>query len=79
MNERKLICCIMNCPENIYQQRIMDGLLARCERYGYDLAVFIEGKTMREVAFFVAEKLPATVSGFLYTISSHFGNRQAFE
>ena len=25
----------------------------------YDLAVFVEGKTMREVAFFVAEKLAA--------------------
>ncbi len=30
----------MNCPENIYQHRIMDGLMARCEEYGYDLAVF---------------------------------------
>ena len=40
MEKRKLIACIMNCPENIYQQRIMDGLMARCEDYGYDLAVF---------------------------------------
>lgn len=40
MEKRKLIACIMNCPENIYQQRVMDGLLARCDDYGYDLAVF---------------------------------------
>ncbi len=40
MEKRKLIACIMNCPENIYQQRTMDGLMARCEEYGYDLAVF---------------------------------------
>lgn len=38
--KRRLIGCIMNYPENIYQQRVMDGLLARCEAYGYDLAVF---------------------------------------
>ncbi len=40
MEKRKMIACIMNCPENIYQQRIMDGLMARCEEYGYDIAVF---------------------------------------
>lgn len=40
MEKRKMIACIMNCPENIYQQRIMDGLMSRCKEYGYDLAVF---------------------------------------
>ncbi len=40
MEKRKLIGCIINCPENFYQQRILDGLLARCELYGYDLATF---------------------------------------
>jgi len=40
MKKRKLIGCIMNCPENVYQQRLMEGLQARCELYGYDLAVF---------------------------------------
>lgn len=40
MKKRKLIGCILNCPENIYQSRILDGLLNRCDQYGYDLAVF---------------------------------------
>ena len=40
MKKRKLIGCILNCPENIYQSRILDGLMARCEKYDYDLAVF---------------------------------------
>jgi DNA-binding Lrp family transcriptional regulator len=37
---------------------------------GYDLLVFIEGKTMRQVALFVSEKL-ATVQGVLST-GTHF-------
>ncbi len=37
---------------------------------GFDLAVFISGRTMREVAFFVAEKL-ATIEDVLST-STHF-------
>ncbi len=37
---------------------------------GFDLAVFINGKTMREVAFFVAEKL-ATLEDVIST-STHF-------
>lgn len=37
---------------------------------GFDLAVFIKGKTMREVAFFVAEKL-ATIEDVIST-STHF-------
>ena len=36
----------------------------------FDLAVFIKGKTMREVAFFVAEKL-ATIEDVIST-STHF-------
>ena len=36
----------------------------------FDLAVFIKGKTMREVAFFVAEKL-ATIADVIST-STHF-------
>ncbi len=40
MKKRKLIGCILNCPENIYQSHILDGLMARCDKYGYDLAVF---------------------------------------
>ena len=36
----------------------------------FDLAVLIEGKTMREVAFFAAEKL-ATIDGVL-SMSTHF-------
>ncbi|MBE6890158.1 MAG: GGDEF domain-containing protein [Ruminococcaceae bacterium] len=40
MERRKLIGCIINCPENIYQSRILDGLMSRCEAYDYDLAVF---------------------------------------
>lgn len=37
---------------------------------GFDLAVFINGKTMREVAFFVAEKL-ATIEDVIST-ATHF-------
>lgn len=37
---------------------------------GYDLAVFIEGKTMREVAYFVAQKL-APVDSVIST-ATHF-------
>ena len=40
----------------------------------FDLAVFIKGKTMREVAFFVAEKL-ATIEDVIST-STHFVLRE---
>ena len=40
----------------------------------FDLAVFIKGKTMREVAFFVAEKL-ATIEDVIST-STHFDLRK---
>lgn len=40
MEKRKIIACIINCPDNIYQQRVLEGLMARCEQYGYDLAMF---------------------------------------
>ncbi len=40
MKKRKLVGCILNCPENIYQSRVLDGLMERCEKYGYDLVVF---------------------------------------
>jgi DNA-binding Lrp family transcriptional regulator len=36
----------------------------------YDLLLFVEGKTLREVAFFVAERL-ATIAGVMST-STHF-------
>lgn len=34
------IGCILNCPENIYQRRIIDGLMSRCIAYDYDLVFF---------------------------------------
>ena len=37
---------------------------------GYDLSVLIEGKTMKEVAFFVSQKL-ATIEGVIST-ATHF-------
>ena len=37
---------------------------------GYDFSLIIEGKTMREVAFFVAEKL-APIEGIVST-ATHF-------
>lgn len=40
MNKRKIIGCISIRPEEVYQQRVIDGLQAQCERYGYNLAVF---------------------------------------
>lgn len=40
MEKRKIIACIINCPDNIYQQRVLEGLMSRCEEYGYDLAMF---------------------------------------
>ena len=36
---RKLIGCIINNPEALYQTRALDGLIAQCEAYDYDLAV----------------------------------------
>lgn len=40
MARRKLIGVLTANPEGIYQQRIMDGLLAQCRLYDYDVAVF---------------------------------------
>ncbi len=40
MEKRKTIACIMMRPEEIYQKRVMEGLQAQCEAYGYNLAVF---------------------------------------
>lgn len=37
---RKTICCISIRPDEVYQQRVVDGLQSQCERYGYNLAVF---------------------------------------
>ncbi|MDE7294144.1 MAG: GGDEF domain-containing protein [Oscillospiraceae bacterium] len=37
---RKLVGFIVANPEAVYQQRVMDGLLSQCRRYGYDCAVF---------------------------------------
>lgn len=37
---RKLIGVITLYPEGIYQQRVLDGIFAQCEKYGYDVAVF---------------------------------------
>ncbi len=37
--QRKRIAVILNHPENIYQKRVLEGLLTRCEQYGYDMAV----------------------------------------
>lgn len=43
--------------EKIYNYHEVESLYLMSG--SYDLAVFVEGKTMREVAFFVAEKLAA--------------------
>ncbi len=40
MKRRKTIACISIRPEEVYQQRVMEGLQAQCEKYGYNLAVF---------------------------------------
>lgn len=40
MSKRKTVACIMVRPEEVYQQRVMDGLQAQCELYGYNLAIF---------------------------------------
>lgn len=37
---RKLIGFIVANPEAVYQQRVMNGLLEQCSKYGYDCAVF---------------------------------------
>lgn len=37
---RKLIGCIVNNPEAQYQTRLLEGIIAQCEAYDYDLAVF---------------------------------------
>ncbi len=38
--KRKLIGCIICRPENTYQARVLNGIMARCEMYDYNLAVF---------------------------------------
>lgn len=38
--KRKIIGCLTCRPESVYQKRVLDGLMAQCERYGYDMAVF---------------------------------------
>ena len=40
MEKRKIIGCFINNPEAQYQTRVLNGLMAQCEAYGYDLAVF---------------------------------------
>ncbi len=40
MAKRKTIACIGIRLEEMYQKRVMTGLQAQCERYGYNLAVF---------------------------------------
>ena len=40
MSRRKTICCISIRLEEVYQQRIIEGLQAQCEHYNYNLAVF---------------------------------------
>ncbi len=40
MSARKTIACIMIYPEDLYPQRVLDGLQTKCEAYGYNLAVF---------------------------------------
>ena len=52
---------ICNCPE-VESVYLMSG--------GFDIAVMIEGKTLREVAFFVAEKL-STIKAVTAT-ATHF-------
>lgn len=40
MAKRNLIGVLTANPEGIYQQRIMEGLLAQCRLYDYDVAAF---------------------------------------
>lgn len=40
MKKRKLIALITTNPESVYQQRVMEGVFAQCNKYGYDVAVF---------------------------------------
>jgi DNA-binding LacI/PurR family transcriptional regulator len=38
MVTRKRIGLIIQNPESVYQQRIIDGVFAQCEKYGYDVS-----------------------------------------
>ena len=58
----------MKIAEKIYNYPEVESLYLMSG--GFDLAVFIKGKTMREVAFFVAEKL-STIEDVIST-STHF-------
>ncbi|MCF0242933.1 MAG: GGDEF domain-containing protein [Treponema sp.] len=40
MSARKAIACIIATPESAYQQRLLTGIMAQVDRYGYDLQVF---------------------------------------
>lgn len=40
MERRKTICVITSLPEHSQAQRVLDGVFAQCEKYGYNVAVF---------------------------------------
>lgn len=40
MKKRKMIGLVTTSPESVYQQRVLDGVLSQCRKYGYDVAVF---------------------------------------
>lgn len=61
MGRRKLIGMIMAYPEAVYQKRVLDGLFAACEKYGYDVAVFTP---MVQVCHFYQEYLKGELNIF---------------
>lgn len=61
MAKRKLIGLIIANPEAAYQQRVLDGLTAQCEKYGYDIAVF---SPLVQSCHFIREYLDGEVNIF---------------
>lgn len=80
-DEQDLVRAVIEIQVTPEREHGFDGLADRIYRFpqvkslylmsgGYDLQVIIEGKTLREVAFFVSEKL-ATLNGVKST-KTHF-------
>jgi DNA-binding Lrp family transcriptional regulator len=79
--EREQVCALIEVKVTPQREQGFDAIAERIYRFpevkslflmsgDYDLAITVEGKTMKEVAFFVAEKL--SVMDSVLSTSTHF-------
>lgn len=61
MEARCRIALVTTELENIYQQRVMNGIFAQCAKYDYDVAVF---STMVDTAHFMKDNLKGEINIF---------------